>query len=237
MSIRRALPAVVSVAAHLALGLVLRGVGGAEAARAPRTVEVDFVRPVARTEPVAEPPREARPAPSRRRIVMPPAPPRGAPTPEVPPAPPMAVATTEPAQAGEDAVVVPEAPAEAPSGTGAPQAIAPPKVTSAAPSGGGGTVDLSGYLGYLNGSLAAHRNYPPMAVQLGLEGTVEVLVKVRKDGTLAARPSVVGSSGHTILDEEALRMVARAAPFRALPTGWGPAVAELKVPVRFYLEN
>ena len=62
-------------------------------------------------------------------------------------------------------------------------------------------------------------------------------VRLRHDGTLASAPAIARSSGHDLLDAEALRMVQRAAPYPPLPAGYGPELAELQVPVRFFLED
>lgn len=95
-------------------------------------------------------------------------------------------------------------------------------------------VDVGAYLSNLRDRVSRHRRYPEMALQLGLEGVVEVAVVVRPDGTLAAAPSIADSSGHDLLDEEALHIVARAAPFPPL-TGHHEPV-RLRVPVNFQLD-
>lgn len=86
-------------------------------------------------------------------------------------------------------------------------------------------------------AIARHRRYPELAAQLGQEGTTMVLVHVRKDGSLDGAPCVAESSGFDLLDKEALAMVGRAAPFAALPDGYQQTTAELRVPVRFHLED
>ena len=48
------------------------------------------------------------------------------------------------------------------------------------------------------------------------------------------RPTVIASSGFELLDEEALRMVQRAAPFPQLPSR---RAEEITVPVNFQLEE
>lgn len=93
-----------------------------------------------------------------------------------------------------------------------------------------------GYLGLIRDGVGRQRRYPELAQSLGLEGDVEVRVFIHPDGTLARPPVLASSSGHDILDQEALRMVMRAAPFPILPAGHD-AVAALTVPVRFRLEN
>jgi protein TonB len=97
--------------------------------------------------------------------------------------------------------------------------------------------DLSGYLGNVTMAVAARRRYPAMALQLQLEGDVLVRVRLNANGTLASQPTLAESCGHTLLDEEALRMVSQAAPFPALPTEPLSSATELRIPVRFRLES
>jgi protein TonB len=113
-----------------------------------------------------------------------------------------------------------------------PAAAAPRRPTAAE-----GHAALGGYLGSLSRRVARERHYPPMAIEMGLEGTVEVLVKLGRDGKLLARPALAASSGHELLDKEALRMVEKAAPYPALPAAYIDESAELRVPVYFHLEN
>lgn len=105
------------------------------------------------------------------------------------------------------------------------------------PGAGAGGVDLNGYLGAVNRAVAARKRYPAMAVQLELEGDIQVLLRLHRDGTLAAPPRIVRSSGHQLLDGEALRMVAEAAPFPPLPAGHPQPIAELRIPVHFHLAD
>ncbi|MEZ4406262.1 MAG: energy transducer TonB [Polyangiales bacterium] len=95
--------------------------------------------------------------------------------------------------------------------------------------------DAAPYLAQVESRVRRHTRYPEMAVQLGLEGTVRVRVTVNPDGSLAGAPRVDESSGHDLLDEEALRIVARAAPFPAI-AGRRSAV-RIYVPVRFHLDD
>jgi protein TonB len=76
-----------------------------------------------------------------------------------------------------------------------------------------------------------------MALELQLEGDVLVSARVDRSGALAGPPSVARSCGHELLDEEALRMVSRAAPLPALPPDYPEATAELRIPVRFRLAD
>jgi protein TonB len=98
-------------------------------------------------------------------------------------------------------------------------------------------VDLEAYGTDLSRAITAHRRYPPQARRLRLEGTVLVEVSVSRDGSLVGNPVVSRSSGHAVLDEEALRMVRAAAPFPALPAGIPGPTAQFVLPVRFGIRD
>jgi len=68
-----------------------------------------------------------------------------------------------------------------------------------------------------------------------MQGTAEVEMRLYADGSLASEPTLARSSGHVVLDKEALRMVRVAAPFSSLPEGFIGETALFKVPVRFEL--
>ncbi len=59
-------------------------------------------------------------------------------------------------------------------------------------------------------------NYPSKARQLNLNGTLKLKVSIRYDGSIV-EVSIIDSSGSTILDQAALRIVRLAAPFSPLP--------------------
>ncbi len=81
------------------------------------------------------------------------------------------------------------------------------------------------------------KRYPRAARRLGLEGVAVVMVAVAKDGTLARAPTLRRSTGHDILDREAVRMVKEAAPFMPLPSAFPKPFAVFPVPVRFKLQD
>ena len=190
-----------------------------------------------------------RPAPPPPPIVVPEAPSLRAeprkeePVRRSPPRPAVPVIPQQPAAtAAPDAISVAPAPAAtAPTQPGDSQASAPANAPPAAVSrpgvAGGKGVDLSAYLGQVNRVVAARRRYPPMAIEMQLEGDAVVSVRLNRDGSLANRPTIARSCGHEILDAEALRMVMASAPFPPLPAGYLSATAELQIPVRFRLED
>jgi protein TonB len=242
------IPAALSAVAHgvILLGLAARAPLHA-AARPPISVEIVrpapkpvVVEPAVRApEPPPEPPKPKRapiPRPQPRPVATPPSPPPTTPpaTPPPatpPPAAPIAAPTTAPGAGGGDNAVA------LPVGSGALTGTQPGGSTTAKPQPGPPrrTWDYGPYLGRVTQRVAGQQRYPQLAIEMGQEGVVEILVRVRRDGTLAERPRVGRSSGHELLDAEAVRMVAAAAPFAPLPSE--EAVTELRVPVRFHLEN
>ncbi len=118
----------------------------------------------------------------------------------------------------------------------APATSAPgtPNGTGTAAVAGNAAFDAGAYLAGVTERVRRHRSYPAIAQEMGLEGTVEVRVELHPDGSLAAPPSIAVSCGHELLDDEALRIVRRAAPFPAME-GRDQRVT-LRVPVHFHLD-
>jgi protein TonB len=208
-----------------------------------REVEVVFQAAAPRPAPVPAP----APRPARQKVAARVAAPAPAPVPEpvvdAPPPVPEVAAPLEPVAPWDLALVgtagdgQPQQ-AVAAAGTGS---MASPDSAPAGASGdvvggqgaGGAGVSLDGYGADLSRAVTRHRRYPPQARRLRLEGTVLVEVDVARDGSLAGEPVVSRSSGHAVLDEEALRMVRVAAPFSPLPAGVSGEAAHFVLPVRF----
>jgi protein TonB len=76
--------------------------------------------------------------------------------------------------------------------------------------------------------------YPRGARRRGEQGTVELEIVVRPDGTLGA-VTLAGSSSHPALDDAALAAARRVAaePF---PPGLAPRLLRVRLPVVFRLE-
>ena len=215
----------------------------------PRDVEVVFQAHVPRPAPAPAPAptkitRHAvtRSVPAPVPVAAPP-PPAG----EAPPPMPEIAAPSEPVAPWDLALVgtVGEA-AQAvgvPAGQGDPATTAVGSATSPAgeaergKGAGGDGVDLEAYGTGLSRAVTSQRRYPPQARRLRLEGTVLVEVDVARDGSLAGEPVVSRSSGHALLDEEALRMVRSAAPFPALPGAHPGSSAHFVLPVRFGIRD
>ncbi len=89
----------------------------------------------------------------------------------------------------------------------------------------------------VHGAVAQERRYPVAARRLGLEGRGTVRLTIDRQGKLVGKPTIVRSTGHTVLDQEALKMVQRAAPFAPLPAGFAKPTATIVIPVDFKLRK
>lgn len=79
------------------------------------------------------------------------------------------------------------------------------------------------------------QHFPPEALRQGWNGSVRVRVLVGADGRLGD-VSVAQSSGHLVLDEEAIAKVMRAPALPAVPEDLRGLAFSVDVPVRFRLE-
>ena len=203
------------------------------AVREDRIVPVDVPPPPATQAPVTAPPHAHEPPP-RHVVTRPVAAPTPTPPAQTAPVAPPSLATSE---SGADSVASAPSPSPAPVAVNAPVTNAPvappePANTRAAP---GPAMDVGAYLSAVTSRVSRHRTYPAMALEMGQEGEVRVRVVVNPDGTLAAPPTVEESSGHELLDQEAVRIVARAAPFPPLTGHQSPV--PLRVPVQFHIDS
>ncbi len=80
--------------------------------------------------------------------------------------------------------------------------------------------------------LERFRTYPPMAKQLGLEGNGVVYLRIDRKGKVLFA-SVSRSTGHQILDDALLSMVAAANPVIAVPENYNPKLNELSYQIEF----
>jgi protein TonB len=168
----------------------------------------------AATEP-APPQEERKPAPAplpqpqqkRKLLATPkPKPESVAPLPAEPEPPAAVVEPAPPAPAPPPAAApAPPAPATA----GAPVVAAAPPVADAAA--------IARYRQQLIGVAVRYKRYPPRAVERGWEGDVVVRIAVAPGGEMAFQ--VQSSSGHDLLDAQALEMFRLAAPQVPLPAG------------------
>lgn len=108
-----------------------------------------------------------------------------------------------------------------------------PEVASAAPAPAG--PDMGAWGRAIRTSVLTRRRYPRTARRLGLEGVAIVRIELLPDGSLAGVPRLKQSSGHEVLDAEALRMIRAAAPFAPPPGRLDGARSAFTVPIRFDL--
>jgi len=223
-------PAALAVCVHLGVGLLPVNLEAADLPTPPVTINL-VAAPVEEPPPPPTPPEEPPPPPPEEppppAVSEPPPPPprqRRAPRPPTRP-PPVAAEAPSPEPIVEEAPVKSVAPAP-------PEPTPPPPAVETEPSAPA-SVDLGSYRRQLHGILMAARSYPAMAERMGYEGRVVLSVFLKPDGRLARPPVVRESSGHGMLDEEALRMVTATAPFPAMPAGVDAAEVEIRVPVRF----
>ena len=78
----------------------------------------------------------------------------------------------------------------------------------------------------------AHRHYPQLARERGWTGTAEVRVDVSREG-LPRQVLLARSSGHDILDREAVSMMSRAATAAELPESLRGRAFAVRLPVVF----
>lgn len=150
-------------------------------------------------------------------VESPPPPPK----PEPPKPPPRPVPRPVPRPA--PAPAAPAAPAPAP--TPAPAAAVP--APHAVPVPANWTTRLFAHLG-------RYKRYPAEAQQRRQEGTPQVRIVIDRSGRVRS-VRLERSSGHPLLDAEALAMVERAQPLPPLPDDVTAPTLEIVVPLRFNL--
>jgi protein TonB len=141
-------------------------------------------------------------------------------------APPQPTAVPEPAVAS----AAPSAHAEPASFAGDPT-LAPRAAPEALDLG-----SLAQYRLALIGTAKRHKLYPAYAVERGWQGRVSVELAIGADGTLAAA-HIKRSSGHEVLDREAVEMLRKATALTPVPPALRSREFRLDVPVLFELSN
>jgi protein TonB len=92
------------------------------------------------------------------------------------------------------------------------------------------------YGGTLGRAIAKHKSYPKIAQMRGWQGDVILDLKLDGSGNVLSA-NVKESSGHEALDNQALEMARKAAPFPAPPEALRGRSFNITVPVSFKLEN
>jgi protein TonB len=174
-------------------------------------------------EVVQTPPAPMKPAPHPRKAPEP----RVAATPEPTPTPARAeVPTREP-------VMTARTESQGPIEFTIPPPVAPPvakPVEPLAPSPDA----LAGYGRSVSQALARHREYPRLALMRGWEGSTTLRLRVAPGGKLA-EAAVHQSSGHDVLDDQALAMVKRLGALPPPPEALRDREFAVLVPVVFQL--
>ena len=80
------------------------------------------------------------------------------------------------------------------------------------------------------------KRYPESARRNNLEGTAKIEVILSGDGKVNS-VSLITASGYTVLDEEAIGMIKRAAPFPKIPEELEISEMKLVLPIVFRLEK
>ena len=137
-----------------------------------------------------------------------------------------------------------EKPQEQKAARSAPGAAAAPSRAASANSNGnagaggkldaGGRAAISSYFARVQAHLVRHRVYPPEARSSGASGVARVIFSLGRDGRVLS-VSLVGGSGHGVLDQAAIAMVRRAAPFPPFPSEIAASRLDMGAPIRFDL--
>lgn len=191
-------------------------------------------------ELVSRPLRVLLPAPVVEPVAVPPAPtfphePRKADAPA-----PTPVLTRSAQAPVSDAPAVPAVPAAVPVATAEP-AVAPAVLqpVPSAPVSRLAVADpaaLAAYGRNLAGAVAAHQRYPRLAQIRQWQGTALLQLELAVDGQLQS-VRVLSSSGHEILDRQAIDMVRAAVPLPPLPASLAGRSLTVDVPVVFRLAS
>jgi protein TonB len=205
-------------------GMALGWLPGLRQAQEMMSKPLSVLLPAPVAEPVAVPPAPTPPQPVRRT---------DAPT-------PTPVLTRSAPAPAPDAPTVAQAPLTPP--VAAPEPLAAPAVAqpaSVAPVSRPATTDpaaLAAYGRNLAGAVAAHQRYPRLAQIRQWQGTALLQLVLATDGQLAS-VRVLSSSGHEILDRQAIDMVRAAVPLPPLPASLAGRSLTVDVPVVFRLAS
>jgi len=189
----------------------------------PEPVQQPIPEPKPKPKPKPKPEPESRPAPKPVPTEQPqPEPKKVAPTPS-----PEVVDTTADIQGQSEQVT--DTPAEQSSTAGANTQGQEQIVDT-----GGDPAAEANYYAQLSRYLAQHKRYPMAARRQRREGVAEVEFTINRQGqVLNAR--IVRSSGHTMLDQEVLEMLTRAAPMPSFTSSINQNQLVITLPVSFTL--
>ncbi len=115
--------------------------------------------------------------------------------------------------------------------------LAPSKVKTVASETTAERIDLRPYGRHVYMAVNRIKKYPVVARQMRMEGQALVQLVVDGQGQIVGVPRIYRSSGHQLLDDEALRMVMEAGPYPPLPDGFQRESATIVVPIDFSLKT
>ncbi|WP_163267961.1 energy transducer TonB [Chelativorans alearense] len=114
----------------------------------------------------------------------------------------------------------------------AKKAPAQAPAVSAGRTGGATAGEKAAYARRLLNHVERHKRYPSKAARQGAAGAATLSITIDRQGRLAGARLARGS-GHAILDEEALAVARRAAPYPRPPEGIGGSTISFSVTLRF----
>jgi len=129
------------------------------------------------------------------------------------------------------------APHKGPTGVTEKRSDPAPKTKSEDSHPGPGTADQAfgkAYFAAILAKIEAAKRYPAVAMRRRMEGNVEVVFRLGRDGGLLA-VDLANSSGYRHLDEAAITAVHRAAPFPPVPKSIKDIPKSLKITISFIL--
>lgn len=213
----------------------------------PLTAWIQPAPPAPEVRPAIEE-RKPQPAPKRERVQRRapphvPAPPRQTEAP-----PPIAAAPTvasspapEPVAPAPEPSIEPAA--EPPPTSAEPPAVEAPTVQAAVPPAPAPPQrpildpgSLTQYRGALSDTARRHKLYPTRAIDRGWQGKVEVRLVIGADGRLELA-QVKSSSGHDVLDRQAVEMMTKATALTPIPPALRERRFTVEMPVVFKLTN
>lgn len=114
----------------------------------------------------------------------------------------------------------------------APAEIVPPRPAPA--SEADDLAMLAGYTRAVSDAVAPHKQYPAIARIRGWQGTTLVEVSVGPAGKVVAT-KISRTSGHEVLDRQAIEMIYRAEPLPVVPDRRGERQILVRLPIQFTL--
>jgi protein TonB len=190
----------------------------------------------------SESPQSKPQAPARKSRALAPAPAPASPAAAAPPAPaaaaPVEHAAPAPSPAAEPAPVAPAGTPAARAGAGGEPALAL-GVPTLAPRPGDDAAEAGSLAQYrlaLIGAAKRLKHYPAQAIDRGLEGRVDVRLVVGADGAPAA-VSVKRSSGHEVLDRQAVDTIRRAIAATPIPPALRDREIVVEIPLLYELKS